>query len=241
MGIQNRIAQYRAYKKGVSHCTFNPEGPGVVRIHLIPPKFRLFRSSAYIVILNGYYLLPLGYSWALLLTHFMEEVNKFHGKPITEEDVAAELENLRFPPVAPNNDRLFVRCFGNFEVFANGEPLRFERTKTKELFAYLVDRRGAVVSLREIEAVLWEQGPRDERVSGSYLRTLTADLRRTLEARGHGDVLVKRYGALGLKTSNFDCDYYDYLDGKPLAITAWQGEYMEQYSWAEPSKAALLR
>lgn len=86
MGIQNRIAQYRAYKKGVSHCTFNPEGPGVVRIHLIPPKFRLFRSSAYIVILNGYYLLPLGYSWALLLTHFMEEVNKFHGKPITEDD-----------------------------------------------------------------------------------------------------------------------------------------------------------
>ncbi len=86
MGISNKIAQYRQYKNGVSHCTFNPEGPGVVRIHLIPPKFRLFRSSAYIVILNGYYLLPLGYSWALLLSNFMKEVNKFDGKPITEED-----------------------------------------------------------------------------------------------------------------------------------------------------------
>ena len=86
MGIQNKIAQYRAYKNGVSHCTFNPEGPGVVRIHLIPPKFRLFRSSSYIVILNGYYLLPLGYSWALILSNFMEEVNKFDGKPITEAD-----------------------------------------------------------------------------------------------------------------------------------------------------------
>lgn len=86
MGIQNKIAQYRAYKQGVSHCTFNPEGPGVVRIHLIPPKFRLLRSSPHIVILNGYYLLPLGYSWALLLQHFMEEVNKFHGKPIAEAD-----------------------------------------------------------------------------------------------------------------------------------------------------------
>jgi len=86
MGIPNKIAQYRAYKSGVSHCTFNPEGPGVVRIHLIPPKFRLFRSSAYIVILNGYYLLPLGYSWALLLSGFMKEVNKFDGKPITEDD-----------------------------------------------------------------------------------------------------------------------------------------------------------
>ena len=88
MGIQNRIAQYREYKNGVSHCTFNPEGPGVVRIHLIPPKFRLFRSSAYIVILNGYYLLPLGYSWALILSNFMKEVNLFDGKPITETDEA---------------------------------------------------------------------------------------------------------------------------------------------------------
>ena len=86
MGIPNKIAQYREYKNGVSHCTFNPEGPGVVRIHLIPPKFRLFRSSAYIVILNGYYLLPLGYSWALILSNFMKEVNKFDGKPISEED-----------------------------------------------------------------------------------------------------------------------------------------------------------
>lgn len=86
MGIQNKIAQYREYRNGVSHCTFNPEGPGVVRIHLIPPKFRLFRSSAYIVILNGYYLLPLGYSWALILSNFMKEVNKFDGKSITEAD-----------------------------------------------------------------------------------------------------------------------------------------------------------
>ena len=93
MGIQNRIAQYREYKNGVSHCTFNPEGPGVVRIHLIPPKFRLFRSSAYIVILNGYYLLPLGYSWALILSNFMKEVNQFDGKPITEADEEAIVRN----------------------------------------------------------------------------------------------------------------------------------------------------
>lgn len=93
MGIHNKIAQYRAYKKGVSHCTFNPEGPGVVRIHLIPPKFRLLRSSPYIVILNGYYLLPLGYSWAVLLGSFMDEVNRFDGKPITQADESCILRN----------------------------------------------------------------------------------------------------------------------------------------------------
>jgi len=109
MGIQNKIAQYREYKKGVSHCTFNPEGPGVVRIHLIPPKFRLFRSSAYIVILNGYYLLPLGYSWALILSNFMGQVNQFDGKPITEEDekgiVARTVDAVRkVYPMVPRKD-----------------------------------------------------------------------------------------------------------------------------------------
>lgn len=86
MSIYNLFAQYKEYKNGISHCTFNPEGPGVVRIHLVPPKFRLFGNRTYIVILNGYYLLPLGYSWALLLSKFMKEVNAFEGKPITEKD-----------------------------------------------------------------------------------------------------------------------------------------------------------
>jgi radical SAM protein with 4Fe4S-binding SPASM domain len=109
MGIQNKIAQYREYRNGVSHCTFNPEGPGVVRIHLIPPKFRLLRSSAYIVILNGYYLLPLGYSWALILSNFMKEVNKFDGKPITEADENAIVEQTirsvrKVYPTVPKKD-----------------------------------------------------------------------------------------------------------------------------------------
>ena len=86
MGLLNKIIQYGELKSGVKHCTFNPEGPGVVRIHLIPPKFRLLANSSYIVILNGYYLLPLGYSWAIMLSRFMKETNKYDGKEITEQD-----------------------------------------------------------------------------------------------------------------------------------------------------------
>ena len=93
MGFRNKLAQYRIYQDGVQHCTFNPEGPGVVRIHLVPPKFRLLGSSAHIVILNGYYLLPVGYSWALMLSCFMEEVNRFHGKPFREEDQRLMAQN----------------------------------------------------------------------------------------------------------------------------------------------------
>lgn len=93
MGLRNKIAQYKEYRNGIVHCTFDPDGPGVVRIHLIPPKFRLFKSSSYIVILNGYYLLPIGYSWAIILSNFMKEVNLFHGKPISPEDEKAIIVN----------------------------------------------------------------------------------------------------------------------------------------------------
>ena len=44
MGIKNKIAQYKEWKSGVKHCTFNPDGPGVVRIHMVPPKFNLFKN-----------------------------------------------------------------------------------------------------------------------------------------------------------------------------------------------------
>ncbi|MBQ7346436.1 MAG: radical SAM protein [Clostridia bacterium] len=93
MSIQNKLAQYREWKSGVKHCTFNPEGPGVVRIHLIPPKFRWFGNAPYIVILNGYYLLPLGYSWAVMLSFFMSEVNRFDGCPIGDKDADSIVEN----------------------------------------------------------------------------------------------------------------------------------------------------
>ena len=166
-------------------------------------------------------------------------------KPVTTAAVAEELDNLRFPVLERSlfseSGKLAVRCFGDFEVFADGKALAFDRAKTKELFAFLIDRKGAVVPLRTIETALWEEAPKPGRSSGSYLRTLVADLRHSLDACEYGDVLVKRRGALGINMTRITCDYYAFLEGDPLAISAWQGEYMSQYAWAETTKAALLR
>ena len=162
-------------------------------------------------------------------------------KPITPQKVASELENLRFPPEHPLvSDKLVVRCFGNFEVFAHGEPLAFGRTKAKELLAYLVDRRGALCTIAEIEALLWEDqaGKSSQR---SYIRTLIATLRTTLEEAGFPDVMVKRRGAVGIRTDAIDCDFYAFLAGDPMAIASYRGEYMRQYSWAEVTLARLNR
>ena len=62
----------------VIHTTFNPKGPGVIRIHMIPPKQSAGSHAPAVVILNGQELLPLNESWAILLTEFIEQVNA-HG------------------------------------------------------------------------------------------------------------------------------------------------------------------
>ena len=93
MSIKNKIAQYKAYKRGVLHTTFDPDGPGVVRMHLVPPKFRLIGNPSYILILNGYYLLPVGYSWAIMLGAFIDELNLYDGKQVTDKDIEIIINN----------------------------------------------------------------------------------------------------------------------------------------------------
>ena len=67
-------------------------------------------------------------------------------KPVTVEDVKEELDNLRFQiGMVPKSDALLrVRCFGNFDVFTpKGDLVHFERSKSKEVFAYLIHKQGA--------------------------------------------------------------------------------------------------
>ena len=79
-------------------------------------------------------------------------------KPATEEKIKAEIENLRYPmPKPQSGKRICAQCFGWFDVTADGEPLNFKREKTKELFAYLIDKRGAICTPREICSALWEE------------------------------------------------------------------------------------
>ena len=68
-------------------------------------------------------------------------------KPATEEAVLRELTFLY--QERETSARVRVKTFGGVDVYVDGEPLRFGRAKSKELFAYLVDRRGCcAVSFR---------------------------------------------------------------------------------------------
>lgn len=155
-------------------------------------------------------------------------------KPITAEKVRRELAELRRP--LPEGKRIRVRTFGNFEVYLDGKPMVFMYSKTKELFAYLVDRKGALCTNGEIIATLFQ----DEENHNSYLRSLRKDLMDTLDGAGCGAVLERQRSQLAVVPEQIDCDYYDWCAGRRGEIL-YCGEYMAQYSWGEYTNAMLAQ
>lgn len=77
----------RAHLSCARHITLDPKGPGVVRIHMIPPRTES-PEDPFLLLLNGAQLVPLTLSWAVLLANFMDRLEPFSGCEISEEDWA---------------------------------------------------------------------------------------------------------------------------------------------------------
>lgn len=148
---------------------------------------------------------------------------------------------------ASEENELRIITFGNFEVFFHNRPLDFRYSRSKEILAYLVDRRGSMCSNREISAVLWEDD--DYKKHMSYFSNLRNDLMTTLARIGREDVILHKRGMLGINVEAVSCDLYTCLAvmkdrNRPQVSAeevAYRGEYMNQYSWAEETNSTLGR
>ena len=154
-------------------------------------------------------------------------------KPITVEGVKQELDNLRRPVRMPQ--KLKAIAFGNFQILYGEEHVKFKYQKTKEMLAYLIDRRGAMCSGSELMSVLFEDDTHQK-----YYNQLRLDLLSTLKALGCESVIVQARGLLGVSVTELECDYFDYLNGKEELANLYHGEYMAQYSFAELTNASLF-
>lgn len=172
---------------------------------------------------------------------FQLHANGYILKPITAAKVAGELQNLRqlqhqyAGDNIPGTKRIRFQCFGNFEVFLDGKPMKFKYDRTKEMLAYIVSRRGTLCSNREIISNLWE----DDGSHDSYLRGIRKDLVDTFAEQRLSAVLNLQRGKMSIDASAVDCDYYDFLRGDVAAINSYAGEFMSQYSWGEMTNAEL--
>lgn len=119
----------------------------------------------------------------------------FLAKPVDEQDILRELKHLRYP-IEEQKSQLRVRC-SPFAVFVGDKLLGFKSDRTMELFAYLVYRNGAICTNGELLGVLWE-GNADK---NGRLRQLTMDMRDCLREIGAEDIIIKKYGKIGINTN----------------------------------------
>mgnify|MGYP003399186656 FL=1 len=159
-------------------------------------------------------------------------------KPVTAEQIKDELENLRVP-LAPAKSRNHAQTFGNFELFVDGNAVDFDSSRSKELLAFLVDRRGAMVTNGEIAATIWESNTNIASTQ-AQVRKARANLIYTLNNCGAVDILrISRY-EIGVDPKKMSCDYWQLLDHDARVLNSFRGEYMSGYSWAEPTLGSLM-
>ena len=131
MKISKRVLEFaRNNYNEVKHTTLNPEGPGVVRIHLVPPKVTDDEIGSSVAIINGQDVIPVDVSWTILLSKFIDEVNKYSGRAVTESDMEQIMKNTcksmrKVYPLLPSK---YVRSdiytiMDTFKKVAYREPL----------------------------------------------------------------------------------------------------------------------
>ena len=147
-------------------------------------------------------------------------------KPVSEEDIRTAITKVRTPV-----RELRVQCFGYFEVFHGTSPVKFDRRDSKEILAFLIDKRGAEVSEEELRLIIFKEDD-DGDEKRTYIRSIIYDIRKSLGKYGvPKEIILNSKGAYSIDTSLLRCDFYDYLDGMNVP-SARLGQYMEQYPWA---------
>lgn len=169
-------------------------------------------------------------------SEFMKDAFSLHAsgyvlKPPTKEQIEKELQELR-NPVKTYTERIVVCTFGNFDVFIDGIPIKFKRSKAKEILAYLIDRKGSTVTVSEIASILFEDKEYDRSLQ-KQIQVYISDMISALKKVNAQDIIIKERNSISVNTNNFKCDYYDFLNMIPSAINSYHGEYMSNYSWAE--------
>ncbi|MCR5107307.1 MAG: response regulator [Lachnospiraceae bacterium] len=190
--------------------------------------YKEYAYEAHQLYVSGYILKPAGETK-------IREVYDHLRIPITREP-DKEVDNAAFvrKMIDLEKNDLFIRCFGNFEVFYKGQPLKFKRSYTKEVLAYLIDLNGATCTTTEICSILWEdEMTNDSKSKMGYFRHIWSDLKDTLAKIGHEDMLFHTRNAYAVIPGKINCDYYMALRKNKDAIALYQGIYMQNYSWAE--------
>jgi len=156
-------------------------------------------------------------------------------KPFDREDITDVFERVKLLR-RRQKKRCYFHTFGMFDMLLDGEPVRFRSAKAKELMALCVYKRGRPVTIHEIVGLIWGE---DADTGGTGYRRTIKELTDTLKDYAAEELLVRARGDLRIRMEQADSDYESFFMGDEDAICSFQGEFMQQYSWAEPMICSL--
>ena len=133
---------------------------------------------------------------------------------------------------------LEAKTFGNFTLLYEDKVIKFSRTKSTELLAYLIYKNGSSVQTKELLAVLYGEKADSSRY-GASLRNLIVDIKQSLSKLEIQKFFISEYNNFRINPEVIKCDYYDFLAGDEKTRQSFAGEFMSQYSWAEETTGFL--
>ena len=151
------------------------------------------------------------------------------------------LKNRKNKPESPDIS-CKIRCFGSFEVIVGNNPIKWSRSKTKELLAYLLQHEGRRLEKYRLCDALWPEHDPDKVLA--YLQTSVWTLRKSLKEAGctqvkiefAGDRYILRLSAVDWDLGEFERQYKMFIQSGSLeaakkAIQCHSGDYLEGEDW----------
>jgi len=169
---------------------------------------------------------------------FKIHANGYLLKPINKERLQEEINYAVSEKRPAKYPHIFAKTFGVFDFFVDGKPVRFSRSKAKELLAFLIDKQGAGVKRAVAFSALYEDELYDRKMQKQF-DVIVQSLKATLKDSGVGDVLDIKSGELRVNPDLIECDLYRLLEGDAQAVNSYRGEYMTTYYWASLTEAFI--
>lgn len=177
------------------------------------------------------------------------EVKK-HGQEIFRQSCQQKAGEARDGINPDSRPRLFVCCFGDFEVYPGDDwlsPLKWRTAKAREMFAFLIHNRGHYVSRENILAYLWPDLGPDQ--ASTLFHTNLFHVRKMLTGCGieNGVVFTPRGYQLDLDYLSCDAVIFDHLInelsrgssdeiGLKQAVSLYRGAYLKDWDWADTAR-----
>lgn len=169
---------------------------------------------------------------------FSMHVSGYLLKPVSKDKLEKEIQYAIMNKENIDNQHIAVRTFGNFDVMVDGRAISFARSKSKELLAFLVDKRGSGVSRSEAFTALYDNAEYDRPMQKQF-DVIIRSLRDTLKENGISHIFDINSGFMRVYPEKFVCDIYQVLEGDRDVLNSYKGEYMSGYSWGYNTEAYL--